>query len=198
MLPETVSAVADAVVSDVCPLTPKVPIKPSVKAGVVDPIPTLPLDPILKSDTFEEDATVKSDAVGEVDVPCTVKSDVGVDDPTPTFPLAKILKNDVPDEDATRNGSTAGDACRLKVTVEDVAFTPDTVPLSRKRPDESVEAPVQRARKPRVPPERDVIPREDVATHRVLVPTDWSTIPRVPDAFTPSRSVPSTERLLVE
>jgi hypothetical protein len=192
-----VSDVADAVVRVVCPDTPRVPPTPRRNAGDVDPIPTLPLEPILKRAVFEEEATVKSAAVGADDVPCTVKSDVGVEDPTPTFPLAKILKKEVPDEDATRNGSRAGDACRLKVTVDDVAFTPDTVPLSRRRPDESVEAPVQRARKPGVPPERDVIPRDEVATHRVDVPVERRTCPRVPEAVVESRSVPTTERLPV-
>ena len=35
-----------------------------------------------------------------------------------------------------------------------------------------------------------VIPRDEVATHLVDMPTDCSTIPKVPLAFTPSKNAP--------
>ena len=41
------------------------------------------------------------------------------------------------------------------------------------------------------------IPREDVATHRVEVPVDQSTWPRVPEALMESVSLPSRARLVV-
>jgi hypothetical protein len=116
----------------------------------------------------------------------------------PTLPFARILKSDVPVDDATLKASfVPAVPCTLKVTVEDVALTPATTPLSMKSPAPSVVAEVQRVTSPVVPPEtEDVIPRDDVATQRVDVPTDCNTIPRVPDADTPSRSVPRRLRLV--
>ncbi len=54
----------------------------------------------------------------------------GVELPIPTFPLARIVKRLVPVDDATLNGSIPAEPFTLKVTVDDVAFTPSTVPLS--------------------------------------------------------------------
>ena len=105
-------------------------------------------------------------------IPWRARRDEGVDEEIPTLPLLMIERSEVPVDDATVNGLTPAVPCTLKVTVEDVALTPDTVPLSRKRPDDSAVAPVHRARKPGVPPERDEIPRDEVATQRVDVPTD--------------------------
>ena len=56
----------------------------------------------------------------------------------------------------------------------------------------------QRVAYPKAPPDRvAVIPRDDVATQRVEVPTDWRIIPNVPEADTPSRRVPRRLRLVV-
>lgn len=79
---------------------------------------------------------------------------LGVDDPTPIKPLARILKNDVPVEEATLKASLVpAFPCTLNVTVEEVAFTPATVPLSRNSPVESAEADVHLAKNPLTPVE---------------------------------------------
>jgi hypothetical protein len=88
------------------------------------------------------------------------------------------VRNDALDEEATlKIELVEPDTPRtLKVTVDEVALIPDTVPSSIKRPEESVDADVQRERNPTVPPEREPeIPRDDVATQRVEVPVDQST-----------------------
>jgi hypothetical protein len=88
------------------------------------------------------------------------------------------VKNDVLDEEATlKIELVEPDTPRtLKLTVDEVALIPDTVPSSIKSPEASVDADVQRARRPTVPPEREPeIPSDDVATQRVDVPVDQST-----------------------
>jgi hypothetical protein len=108
----------------------------------------------------------------------------GDDEPIPTFPFWRIVKSDVPVEEATLNGLTPAAPCTLKVTVEDVALIPATVPLSRRVDVPRVVAVSQRVPKPEKPPATPVetTPSVDVATQRVLVPVAWSTIPRVPIA----------------
>ena len=94
----------------------------------------------------------------------------------PTFPLASIVKSDAPVEDATLNGLTAGEPCTLNVYEEEVAFTPDTVLLSRSIPVASVEVPMNLVTKPFVPPE--TVP--DGVPQRVLVPVDCRNCPATP------------------
>ena len=161
-------------------------------------MPTLPLDEILNQLVPDEDATVKRLSVSPA-TPPIVRLDDGVEDPIPMFPLASTLKILVPVEDATLKASfVPAVPCTLKVMVDDVAFTPVTAPLSIKSPAPSVVADVQRVTSPVVPPAiEETIPSDDVATQRVDVPTDWRTIPRVPDADTPSRRVPRRLRLVV-
>ena len=123
------------------------------------------------------------------DVPLRARSDDGVDDPIPTFPLERILNIDTPVDDATLNGLSAVDVddCTLNAKVDDVALIPATVPLSRSVDVPRVVADNHREAKPNVPPERDPeIPRDDVATQRVLVPVACSTIPSVPVALVES------------
>lgn len=56
-------------------------------------------------------------------------------------------------EEATTKGlMLPAEPCRLKVTVEEVAFMPTTVPLSMSLPSPRVEPEVQMALKPVVPP----------------------------------------------
>ena len=131
-------------------------------------------------------------------LPAITRRSDAVVDPIPILPLAKIVKTDVPEEDATLNGLTPAPPCTLKVKDEEVALTPETVPLSRKRPVESDEAEVHRARKPFVPPEREPeIPREEVATQRVEEPVVWRTIPNVPVALFVSVRLPMILKLVV-
>jgi hypothetical protein len=108
-----------------------------------------------------------------------------VDDALPkvSLPVVSIAKREDPVEEATLNGLVPAVPCTLKVYVDEVALTPDTVPLSRSSPVESVVGEVKRARYPLVPPDTPappVIPRDEVATHRVEVPVARSTSPSVP------------------
>ena len=87
------------------------------------------------------------------------------------------------------NGLSAVDVddCTLNAKVDDVALIPATVPLSRSVDVPRVVADNHREAKQNVPPERDPeIPRDDVATQRVLVPVACSTIPSVPVALVES------------
>jgi hypothetical protein len=64
--------------------------------------------------------------------PLTDNFAVGDDVPTPIFPLAKTVSNDVPDDDATLKGLVLEPeiACTLKINDDDVAFTPENIPVS--------------------------------------------------------------------
>ena len=64
-------------------------------------------------------------------VPCTTKVAVGVVEPIPTLPPALTTKKEVPEEEATLNGSRVVEPWTLKLTVEEEALTPTTVPLSK-------------------------------------------------------------------
>jgi hypothetical protein len=104
-------------------------------------------------------------------VPVSESDAAGVELPIPTFPFARTEKRLVFDDDATLKIIELPFAvvdATLKATDDDVAPTPATNPLSWKRPVESVVAPVNRARKPLMPPltpAPPVIPSDDVATH---------------------------------
>ena len=102
-----------------------------------------------------------------------------------------------PVEDEIVNGLVPAVPRMLKVTVDEVALMPATVPLSAKRLFVRDVGDVQRARNPLIPPERLEIPSVDVATQRVEVPVVWSTMPRVPVALRPSRNHPERLRLVV-
>jgi hypothetical protein len=114
---------------------------------------------------------VKRLVVVALAIPWRARRDDGVEEEIPTLPLLMIERSEVPVEDATLNGLTPAVPCTLKVTVPDVALTPDTVPLSRKRPVVRAEAEDHRARNPLVPPERlAAMLRDEVETHCVEVP----------------------------
>ena len=182
-----VIAVEDAVLSTVCPDT--------VKADE-EALPRVVCPPTVR---------VVAVVVARVEVPVTPRVPTtprryaGVDDPIPTFPFCRIVKREVPVEEATLNGLIPADPCTLKVTVEEVAFMPATVPLSKRVEVPRVVEVNQRVAKPRAPPDTpdEVSPKVDVATHLVEVPVVWSTIPKVPDAFVESRRAPVRERLVL-
>jgi hypothetical protein len=117
------------------------------------------------------------------------------------FPLARIERNDVPDVDATLNGLRleVDDARTLNAYEDDVALIPATAPSSRRVEVPSVVDVNQRVAKPSAPPltPTAVTPRDDVATHLVVVPVVWRIIPIVPDALVESRRNPESERLAV-
>jgi hypothetical protein len=98
--------------------------------------------------------------------PATVRRRDGVEEEMPTLPEVRIVKRFAPVEDATENGFTPAVPWTRKVDVEVVAFTPETVPLSRKSPVERDDAPVQRARYPSVP-----VPERLPDPHALPVPT---------------------------
>lgn len=169
--------------------------------GVVDPIPTLPLDPMLKRLDPDDDATVKI-LERDPDVPTTESLEYGVEDPTPMFPPAKIVNIDTPEEDATLNGLIGDevDDCTLKVKDEEDALIPRTEPLSIKVEVPRVFEVNQRVAHPKAPPVmvEAAMLSDDVDTQRVELPVDCRIIPKVPEAFVESRSVPMSERLVVE
>jgi hypothetical protein len=159
--------VDDAIVTG---FTPAVPVREKVDTGVDDPTPNLPLEPKVNMRAPVEDAIANGYWV--VEVPRIARVAIGVVvPPIPTLPLLRTVRIVAPVEDATRNGLTPAAPCTLKVTVDEVALIPDTVPLSRRVEVPRVEAVNQRVAKPRAPPVRDaVIPSVDVATHLVVVP----------------------------
>ena len=83
--------------------------------------------------------------------PVTVRVRDAVVEPIPTLPFWRIAKRFAPVEEATENGFTPPVPCTKKVEVEVVAFTPVTVPLSRKRLEVSEVPPFHRAMYPSVP-----------------------------------------------
>jgi hypothetical protein len=112
-------------------------------------------------------------------------------------PLLVRVSKDVPVDDATTNGLSAPDPCILKVTVDEVAPTPATVPLSLNNPVAKDVGEVNRARNPLVPPVTPVIPNVEVETQRVEVPVAQRSWPRVPDAFTESLNVENSVKFVV-
>jgi hypothetical protein len=147
------------------------PVTPTVAAGVVDPTPSLPFEPKLNMSAPVEEAIASGYKV--VEVPITVRVAIGDEVPIPTLPLAKIAKSDAPVDDATWNGLRLDVlvAWTLNTKVVFVALTPANEPLSKNALVVIAEADDQRASLPVAPPASAVvIPRDDVATHLVVVP----------------------------
>ena len=63
-----------------------VPVVVNWEPGVVVPMPTLPLAKTVKSAALDEEATVKTGRVGELEVPSTTKVEFGVAEPMPMLP----------------------------------------------------------------------------------------------------------------
>jgi hypothetical protein len=155
-------------------------------------MPTLPLDAILNHCAPVDEATVKRLSISPA-CPVIERAEDGVEEPIPMFPLAKIVNIDTPVDEATLNGLRleVEVACTLNANDDDVALTPANDPLSKNEADPSVVADDQRASLPVVPPESDPLtPSDDVATQRVEVPVDISTIAEVPVALVESRNIP--------
>ena len=57
---------------------------------------------------------------------------LGVEEPIPTEPLALTTTSDAPVEEEMLNGSRVVVPWMLKLTVDDVALTPTTVPLFKR------------------------------------------------------------------
>ena len=95
---------------------------------------------------------------------------VGVEEEMPILELAFTVRIEVPEEDAMLKGSVAPLLWRLKVTVEELALTPKTVPLLMSLPVVKELEPFQMASKPAVPePDRAVPPRAMVICPGVVV-----------------------------
>ena len=77
-----------------------------------------------------EEATVKTFCVGKVDVPWTNKVEELVVVPIATEPLVLTVNSATPVEVLIWKGMFVPVPCTKKLTVEDVALTPATVPLS--------------------------------------------------------------------
>jgi hypothetical protein len=93
--------------------------------------------------------------------------------PKVTRPNLSIPKSEFPVEEAILSGSVPALPFRLKVTVDDVALIPRTVPLSRSEDVPSVVCERKRVAYPNTPPDTPaplVIPRDEVETQRVEVP----------------------------
>jgi hypothetical protein len=159
----------------------------------------LPLEAIENHEAPDDEATLTSVFVSPA-TPWMVKLEPGVVEPTPTLPFCSIEKREVPVEDATLNGLVPALPCTLRVTVEEEALTPSTVPLSMSLDAVTVVVVSHLVANPRVPPDTPLAttPRDDVATHRVEVPVDWSTIPRVPLLAVESKSDPVRVRAVAE
>lgn len=149
----------------------------------------------------DEDATVKILAVAPA-VPTTESLDTGLDEEIPMFPLERIVNIATPEEDATLNGLRIVDVedCTLRANNEEDALTPRTVPLSIKVEVPRVFEVSQRVAQPKAPPlmVEAAMLSDDVDTHSVDVPVFRSTIPLEPKEPAESRSVPMSERLVVE
>ena len=89
-----------------------------------DPVETLPIP--------SPPITTKAGTVVVALALTTAKAAEGVELPIPTLPLAKTVNKDVPDDDETLNGLSVPVPLMLKLTVEEVALTPTTVPLLSK------------------------------------------------------------------
>jgi hypothetical protein len=160
----------------------------SLSVGAVTPRPILPAAVILNTDVVAPTADVEDDtskrSLSEPNGCMIEKRAEGVVVPTPTFPLARIVKSEDPDDEATLKSPRleVDVAWMLKTKLDEVALIPVNTPLSM-----SVEVPrvvevSQRVAYPNAPPCTVVAasPRDDVATHFVLVPVVWRIIPRVP------------------
>jgi hypothetical protein len=90
---DAVKADADAVENVACPVTPRVPARPRVKAGEEEAMPTLPFASILKSVELVDDATVKRSCVV---VPVIASIETGEVVPMPTLPPVVIRTVSIP------------------------------------------------------------------------------------------------------
>ena len=110
-------------------------------------------------------------SVDGVMLPATWRRSVGAATPTPTLPEASTWKKVAPDDEETVRGLRVVVPCTRNAAVAEVAFTPDTMPLSRSVPIPIADGDVQRVMNPLAPPVRvAVMLRVDVATQRVDVP----------------------------
>ena len=109
-------------------------------------------------------------------VPLIAREAIGVDDPIPTLPLASTERKEAFDDEATLKMVLVDPATprTLKATVDEVALTPRTVPLSIRVEVPRVVAESQRVAKPKEPPATPVlvIPSDEVDTQSVDVPVD--------------------------
>ena len=104
--PDTVRAVADAVVRVVCPVALIVEVKKLVAVSpVVDALVSTEVEAkmlevkVLRNRRVEEPREKEASAEGVV-LPAIWSLSVGAATPIPIFPLASILKSEVPVEDA--------------------------------------------------------------------------------------------------
>ncbi len=119
-------------------VSPAIPCMESFDPGVEEPIPTLPLDPILKYDDVAPTADVVDETSKRSPIDpaaCMIeKRAEGVVVPTATFPLARIENIERPDDDATlKSARLEVEVARMLKTYEDeVALIPVNTPLSIK------------------------------------------------------------------
>ena len=109
---------------------PAAPVTAKVDPGVVLLIPTRLVLVTFTTDAPEEEATSNKFRLGSVEVPWTNKVAVLVVVPMATEPLELTLRSTEPVVEAIWKGSRVPEAWTLKLTPEDVAFIPATVPLS--------------------------------------------------------------------
>ncbi len=74
--------------------------------------------------------------------PCKVRSPEVVEVPIPTLPAEVTVNIEEPEDEETLNGFNVPLPWMLNETVEEVALTPATVPLSKSMPMPVVVAPV--------------------------------------------------------
>lgn len=112
-----------------------------------------PLLATVKREVPEEEATTKGLMLGYVLVPWTVRVAIGLEVPMPTLWLAVAVRMEIPVElDTLKMLLVEPDVpWMLKVTVEEVALTPATVPLSMIKPWAKVLLPFHLERKPTLP-----------------------------------------------
>ena len=91
------------------------------------------------------------EAAPNLKAPATCKRDAGEAVPMPTLPEALTTIKEVPEEEATLKGSRVVVPWTLNDTVADVAFTPATVPLSKRVPSVKVLVPFHLATFPKAP-----------------------------------------------
>ena len=106
-----------------------------------------------------EEATVNRLAVEVVVVPWITSRPKGVVVPMPTLPAEVTRRMEVWLEEATLKGSKVPEPWTLKEIVEEVAFTPATVPLSLKIPGAMALVPWPVKTKPGVKEAAPVPPR---------------------------------------
>ena len=111
-----------------------VAVSPVVEALVMTPEVAKILEVKVLRNLSDEEPSEKVTSADGVVLPAIWRRSVGAETPIPTLPFARTLKNVVPDDDATANGLSVVDPCTRNAVVAEVAFTPDTVPLSRNTP----------------------------------------------------------------